>query len=202
MAKIVRFYESGDASVLQIEDVPLQEPNFGEVRIKVSAFALNRSEVYFRENQYIHPLIYYGWKDMWVNWGWSLRDFNIVRLVFVPPGASVFIDLIVDFISSSVSFCLSLVCLGVCWSLWSGMVLCCSCCCWDSSLLLFLFLGRCCWDSSLLLFLFLGHVLDFPHHWFWIRFAIFPGVLSLCLHPVLVFFYQLLSGRFLWCYFL
>ena len=55
MAKIVRFHQPGDASVLQIEDVPPVEPSFGEVRIKVSAFALNRAEIYFRENQYIHP---------------------------------------------------------------------------------------------------------------------------------------------------
>ena len=55
MAKIVRFHKPGDASVLQIEDVTPKEPCFGEVRIKVLAFALNRAEVYFREDQYIHP---------------------------------------------------------------------------------------------------------------------------------------------------
>ena len=55
MAKIVRFHKPGDASVLQLEDIPVQEPGFGEVRIKVEAFALNRAEVYFRQNQYIHP---------------------------------------------------------------------------------------------------------------------------------------------------
>ena len=55
MAKIVRFHEPGDASVLKIEDVPPKEPSSAEVRIKVSAFALNRAEVYFREDQYIHP---------------------------------------------------------------------------------------------------------------------------------------------------
>ncbi|HEY9767005.1 MAG TPA: zinc-dependent alcohol dehydrogenase family protein [Coleofasciculaceae cyanobacterium] len=55
MDKIVRFHKTGDASVLQLENVPPKKPSFGEVRIKVSAFALNRAEVYFRENQYIHP---------------------------------------------------------------------------------------------------------------------------------------------------
>jgi NADPH:quinone reductase-like Zn-dependent oxidoreductase len=54
MAKIVRFHEAGDASVLQIEDIAVQEPGSGEVRIQVEAFALNRAEVYFREDQYIH----------------------------------------------------------------------------------------------------------------------------------------------------
>lgn len=37
MAKIVRFHEAGDASVLQIEDIPVQEPGADEVRIKVEA---------------------------------------------------------------------------------------------------------------------------------------------------------------------
>ena len=55
MAKIVRFHQPGDANVLKLEDIPPKEPGFGEVRIKVEAFALNRAEVYFREDQYIHP---------------------------------------------------------------------------------------------------------------------------------------------------
>jgi NADPH:quinone reductase-like Zn-dependent oxidoreductase len=55
VAKIVRFHRPGDASVLQLEDVPPKEPSCGEVRIKVAAFALNRAEIYFRQNQYIHP---------------------------------------------------------------------------------------------------------------------------------------------------
>lgn len=55
MAKIVRFHEAGDASVLRLEEIPVKEPGLGEVRIRVDAFALNRAEVYFRQNQYIHP---------------------------------------------------------------------------------------------------------------------------------------------------
>jgi NADPH:quinone reductase len=54
MARIVRFHSFGDADVLQIEDLPIQEPGANEIRIRVNAFALNRAEVSFRRNQYIH----------------------------------------------------------------------------------------------------------------------------------------------------
>ena len=35
MPKIIRFHETGGADVLQIEDLPLEEPSEGEVRLKV-----------------------------------------------------------------------------------------------------------------------------------------------------------------------
>lgn len=53
MPKIVRFYETGDAGVLKIEDAPLVEPGAGEVRLKVAAIGLNRAEVMFRRGQYL-----------------------------------------------------------------------------------------------------------------------------------------------------
>ncbi len=53
MPKIVRFHELGGADVLQIEDLPLEEPGEGEVRLKVEAIGLNRAEVMFREGQYL-----------------------------------------------------------------------------------------------------------------------------------------------------
>lgn len=56
MPKVVRFHKPGDASVLKIEDVPLQNPGPGEVRIKVEAIGLNRAELMFREDKYlVHP---------------------------------------------------------------------------------------------------------------------------------------------------
>jgi NADPH:quinone reductase-like Zn-dependent oxidoreductase len=55
MARIVRFHHTGDADVLQIDDLPLQEPKEGEVRIKVEAIGLNRAEVMFRRGQYLEP---------------------------------------------------------------------------------------------------------------------------------------------------
>ncbi len=51
--KIVRFYETGSANVLKIEDVPLPEPGKGEVRLRVKAIGLNRAEVMFRMGQYL-----------------------------------------------------------------------------------------------------------------------------------------------------
>ncbi|MSN26900.1 MAG: zinc-binding dehydrogenase [Geobacter sp.] len=53
MPKIVRFYETGGAEVLKIEESPLVEPREGEVRLKVEAIGLNRAEVMFRQGQYL-----------------------------------------------------------------------------------------------------------------------------------------------------
>ena len=53
MPKVVRFYETGKADVLKVEDVPLQDPGQGEVRLKVEAIGLNRAEVMFRRGQYL-----------------------------------------------------------------------------------------------------------------------------------------------------
>ena len=52
-AKVVRFHEAGDAEVLKIEDLPLQEPGPGEVRLRVKAIGLNRAEVMFRYGRYL-----------------------------------------------------------------------------------------------------------------------------------------------------
>src|SRR5450631_2205698 len=53
MQKIVRFYETGGAEVLKIEELPLVEPGEGEVRLAVEAIGLNRAEVMFRNGQYL-----------------------------------------------------------------------------------------------------------------------------------------------------
>ena len=42
MPQTIRFHETGDAGVLKIEDLPLEEPGKGEVRFKVEAISLNR----------------------------------------------------------------------------------------------------------------------------------------------------------------
>jgi NADPH:quinone reductase len=55
MPKIVRFYQTGPAEVLKIEESPLVEPKEGEVRLKVAAIGLNRAEVMFRQGQYLEP---------------------------------------------------------------------------------------------------------------------------------------------------
>lgn len=51
--KVVRFHNTGDASVLQLDTVALAEPKAGEVRIRVEALGLNRAEVMFRNGQYL-----------------------------------------------------------------------------------------------------------------------------------------------------
>lgn len=53
MTKIVRFHQSGDAHVLQIDELNKQQPGAGEVRIRVEAFGINRSDVMFRMGQYL-----------------------------------------------------------------------------------------------------------------------------------------------------
>jgi NADPH:quinone reductase-like Zn-dependent oxidoreductase len=52
-ARIVRFHELGDASVLSLDDLPLEEPGENEIRIKVEAFGLNRAEVAYRYGAYL-----------------------------------------------------------------------------------------------------------------------------------------------------
>jgi NADPH2:quinone reductase len=52
-AKIVRFRAFGGPEVLDIEDLPLQAPGAGEVRLQVEAIGLNRAEVMFRTGQYL-----------------------------------------------------------------------------------------------------------------------------------------------------
>jgi NADPH:quinone reductase len=53
MPKVVRFHKTGPAEVLQIEELPLQEPGEGEIRIAVKALGLNRAEVMFRNGMYL-----------------------------------------------------------------------------------------------------------------------------------------------------
>jgi NADPH:quinone reductase-like Zn-dependent oxidoreductase len=53
MPKIVRFYETGGAEVLKVEELPLVEPGEGEVRLAVESIGLNRAEVMFRQGQYL-----------------------------------------------------------------------------------------------------------------------------------------------------
>lgn len=53
MAQVIRFYETGGAEVLRIEESPLVEPREGEVRLAVEAIGLNRAEVMYRQGQYL-----------------------------------------------------------------------------------------------------------------------------------------------------
>jgi NADPH:quinone reductase len=53
IAKVVRLHAIGGPEVLQLEELPLQQPGAGEVRLKVQAIGLNRAEVMFRTGHYL-----------------------------------------------------------------------------------------------------------------------------------------------------
>ena len=52
MSLIVRMHQHGGPEVLTLEDVTLPAPGAGEVRIRVEAIGLNRSEAMFRSGKY------------------------------------------------------------------------------------------------------------------------------------------------------
>ena len=52
MARIVRFHQYGDPSVLKIEDLDVPPPAADEVQIEVKSIGLNRAEVMFRTHAY------------------------------------------------------------------------------------------------------------------------------------------------------
>ena len=53
MPKIVRFHETGGPEVLKLEEVPVDEPGTGEIRLKVEAIGLNNAEMLFRRGHYV-----------------------------------------------------------------------------------------------------------------------------------------------------
>jgi NADPH:quinone reductase-like Zn-dependent oxidoreductase len=53
VARVIRFHELGGPEVLRIEEQPVRAPDAGEVRIRVDAIGLNRSEVNFRRGTYL-----------------------------------------------------------------------------------------------------------------------------------------------------
>jgi NADPH:quinone reductase len=53
-SKQVRFYGVGGSDVLKTELVPIVDPDFGEVRIKVEAIGLNRAENLYRSGYYMY----------------------------------------------------------------------------------------------------------------------------------------------------
>jgi NADPH:quinone reductase-like Zn-dependent oxidoreductase len=52
MSKVVRVYEHGGPSVLRLEDIYVSNPGTGEVRVRIEAIGLNRSEAAFRAGLY------------------------------------------------------------------------------------------------------------------------------------------------------
>ena len=56
MSKAIRIHTQGGPEVLQIENVEIGEPGPGEVRVRVEAVGLNRSEAMFRAGRYPVPV--------------------------------------------------------------------------------------------------------------------------------------------------
>jgi len=55
MSQVVRIHETGGPEVLKLEDIELGAPKRGELRIRVEAIGLNRSEAMFRAGRYLTP---------------------------------------------------------------------------------------------------------------------------------------------------
>lgn len=55
MTRVVRIHKTGGPEVLELEDTEIGQPGPGEVRIRVEAIGLNRSEALFRAGAYLVP---------------------------------------------------------------------------------------------------------------------------------------------------
>jgi NADPH:quinone reductase-like Zn-dependent oxidoreductase len=55
MSKVVRVHQTGGPEVLKLEDLEVGQPDAGEVRVRVQAIGLNRSEAIFRAGRYLVP---------------------------------------------------------------------------------------------------------------------------------------------------
>jgi len=55
MAQVVRIHKTGGPEVLELEDTEVGQPGPGEVRVRVEAIGLNRSEAMFRAGAYLVP---------------------------------------------------------------------------------------------------------------------------------------------------
>jgi threonine dehydrogenase-like Zn-dependent dehydrogenase len=58
MSRVVRFHEQGGPEVLKIEEREVGAPGPGELRVRVQAIGLNRSEAMFRRGGYLAPRSY------------------------------------------------------------------------------------------------------------------------------------------------
>ncbi len=51
MTRVVRIHEQGEPEVMRFEDLEVRAPGPGEVRLRVRAIGLNRSEAMFRKGR-------------------------------------------------------------------------------------------------------------------------------------------------------
>lgn len=93
MARVVRFHRTGDAQVLQIDEVDVSAPKAGEVQIRVRALGINRAEIMYRTGQYvIEPrfpaILGYEAAGLVEALGPDVAGFNIGDAVSVVPAFS------------------------------------------------------------------------------------------------------------------
>jgi NADPH:quinone reductase-like Zn-dependent oxidoreductase len=55
MSRVVRIHQTGGPEVMQLEEVDVGAPQRGELRVRVEAIGLNRSEALFRAGRYLVP---------------------------------------------------------------------------------------------------------------------------------------------------
>ena len=93
MSRVVRFHRTGDAQVLQIDEVDVSTPKTGEVQIRVKALGINRAEIMYRTGQYvIEPrfpaILGYEAAGLVEALGPDVAGFNIGDAVSVVPAFS------------------------------------------------------------------------------------------------------------------
>src|SRR5262244_3960490 len=94
MARIVRFHEYGDASVLKIENLDVPPPSRDEVQIDVKSIGLNRAEVMFRTHAYFQEAQFpsrLGFEAAGIvkTAGRSVTDFKTGDIVSVIPSTDI-----------------------------------------------------------------------------------------------------------------
>lgn len=90
MTRVIRFHQTGGPEQLQIEDLPVGQPTAGEVRIRVEAVGLNRSEAMYRTGNYptqpqLPSLIGYEGVGTIVATGPGVTEFAVGQRVCVLP---------------------------------------------------------------------------------------------------------------------
>ena len=93
MSRVVRFHRTGDAEVLQIDEVEVAAPQAGEVQIRVKALGINRAEIMYRTGQYvIEPrfpaILGYEAAGLVEALGPDVAGFNVGNAVSVVPAFS------------------------------------------------------------------------------------------------------------------
>ena len=90
MSRVVRIHEQGAPEVLRLEDLEVGQPGAGELRLRIEAIGLNRSEAAFRAGQYpVKPrfptLMGYEAAGVVEALGAEVRDFKVGDRVCVLP---------------------------------------------------------------------------------------------------------------------